>query len=111
MTQCRNCNGVGLVSSAANPQDLSHGRKEVCKACGGKGQVDNSGDNSQGAGPSPSVPEESPKAKGTTREKAGGDVPGTQSYIEPKVGDRCRTENDRPGTLQLGPDGWVCVAD
>lgn len=104
MSTCVNCNGVGLVSTGANKIDLNHGQKVVCTACNGTGsEVVSSAEIS--------TESESPKAESSSEEAATGESSGEPSGIVPSVGGRCRTENDRPGTLQHDGEKWVCVAD
>lgn len=99
MEICKNCRGVGLVSSGADQYDLNHGDKSTCKACQGTGQVAVSNGN-------PVDNSASPKAQAPDRSADSGDA----SSVAPKIGDPCLTANDRPGKLDKDENGaWICV--
>lgn len=102
---CKNCNGVGLVSTGGDRLNLNHGDKVVCKECAGSGKVstvDNSTEN------------ESPKAEGAAPTSDTGEDSGTQSEssgdVAPAVGDACLMDDDAPGVLSKDDQGnWMCV--
>jgi hypothetical protein len=103
MVTCKDCNGVGLVSTGAEPLNLNHGNKVVCKACRGTGKV------AEGSSSAASVDSESPKEEGATAQDTGA-TSGEPSPVAPKIGDPCEMDDGSAGVLGKTEKGnWVCV--
>ena len=100
MAKCEKCNGQGLVSTGADPLDLSVGSKQTCAACAGTGRVEDAVE--QEAAESPKAGE--PSGDGSSEGAEG---------ILPKEGDPCvMADGETPGVLRDDGEGrLVCVAE
>lgn len=107
MNKCENCDGKGLVSTGANKLDLGTGRSETCSVCAGTGKT-NTDAVSSGTQTGDNL---DPKEEGSSSQSGDGSEHGEPSGISPKDGDKCRTDDDRAGTLHREGDRWVCVAN
>lgn len=106
---CENCNGQGLVSTGTDKLNLRVGSKVICRVCNGSGKVDL--DVVTEKAPVP----ESPKAQDPSQSGPSGEGSSdsdSEATFVPKVGDRCLTAEDKPGTLGKNEAGdWVCNPD
>lgn len=108
--KCEDCNGLGLVSTGANPLDLNHGNKVVCKSCTGSGKVASDYVFGNPSSTPTGDTADAPKAEGSPENQATGETSGEPSAIGPKLGDPCRMDDDSAGVLAKTEKGnWVCV--
>lgn len=110
-TPCIRCNGNGLLSTGANPQDLSVGRKETCPDCAGRGQIFTVEEVKTETASSQSG--EDPKVEGApeqANENPSGGASSESSEIVPREGDSCRMDDDSNGVLAKSEEGaWICI--